>query len=201
MWDGIIDWFARFAPVLTGMAAITTVVSLVTVYVGVRGYLTTIRQFRAVDSRERRLDRRAQLKDSVALLKEFSEKIIPKIEAAEHLFPLIRRGMEQDNLDIQGRTRLVVLDAHHVVTTNMGRMNEMAKLLAGFGTVFNWLERVSIEINYGLVDEDVVYGPIHHVLVSFIDRNWSVFEQIRTSDNKFENLVNLYYKWHGERRA
>lgn len=191
------EWIERVNPILNSVSSLATIGGVVAIVITVMSYKATLQQLKHSADREQKADTRVAIKESIAVLKVFSEKIIPDIEKAERLRQPKIDEVEKDfidsiNKDLPEKDKITKIPSRAGLTKSL---KYYAMSLAGYGEIFNMLEQISVYMNYGLVDTGLVYGPLHHVFLTFYEQNQDYLKYISNDEAPYSNVCKLYENW------
>lgn len=180
---------------------ILQMLSYVAAILGVGAVFIAVLSFRKSLEDKSEANRKERLDYSMTILHRFSTTIIPEMEKVRETYKKLVKSETQEALRqinsslVKGQPRItedklskdVITKIHTVARTKTTSIVQ----------VFNDLEEVAAYVNQGLVDTDVIFGPLHKVTLDFISDNIIVIDIIKRGDPEvpFSNVREMYKAW------
>lgn len=180
---------------------ILQMLSYVATILGVGAVFIAVLSFRKSLEDKSEANRKERLDYSMTILHRFSTTIIPEMEKVRETYEKFVKSETQETLRqinsslAKGQPGItedklpeaVITKIHIVARTKTVSITQ----------VFNDLEEVAAYVNQGLVDTDVIFGPLHKVTLDFIRENIIVIDIIQRRDPEvpFSNVREMYKAW------
>lgn len=186
-----------FLETLEGVSYIVQILSVIAILITVLSYKATLKQLKDASERQKDDDHRQSVKESIAVMKSFAEKVIPNITTAAENRPKIQKQVEQDfltmvNKNLPKENQITSIDENSPIRK---QITIAVETRSGIGDIFNKLEQLSVYMNYGLVDQELIYGPLHKVFITFFEAHHYYFNFIRSDEAPYINVTKLYNSW------
>ena len=185
------DWFHSIwgtgKNLLESLSYLVTTGGIVALYV-------TFKSYSSQKAKESNESHEHKILYSLEVLREFSDEVIPGInEMGQNWQNVFLDSKEKilnnlnKKLSDNGRDTIESLP-----TEIVEKIQVNSKIDSGALDIFNKLEHLSVYMNYGLVDQELVFPTISKVFIGFISDNNDVLAVIKSEDAPFDNLSKLY---------
>lgn len=189
-WSWVLKW-------LEGLSYIATIGGVIAIWITVKSYSTTVKQLKNDRDREIELDNRERVRQSITVLKAFAETIIPDMARVTNSHADVEKQVRQKLLDRINAG--LPKEKRQQSLTNDDKTEWIIRITAetesGAGDIFNKLEQISVYVNYGVVDSDLVYDPIHKVFIDFYETHDEFLKFLRSDEAPYKNVTKLYHVW------
>ncbi|CAK1236439.1 DUF4760 domain-containing protein [Fructobacillus fructosus] len=186
----IIDNVLKFFQICSSIATI----------IGVIGLFFTIKSYKDGKKIQSKNEDRQVIVTSIKVLEIFSRTIIPEMgvherEVANAIPKNVEAAVKSINEELKKSGSTDKVTTEKLPKEMVDQIILVTKINSNLLKTFNNFEHVSVYINYGLVDDDLIYNAVHNNFCGFIDRNKDVFNELITDDVPFTNTRKLYNKW------
>ncbi|NLS38710.1 hypothetical protein GHU05_07220 [Fructobacillus tropaeoli] len=179
---------------------IVQIASSIATIVGVIGLSFTIKSYRDGKEAQLKREKRQTINDSISVLEYFANEIIPNINKAEKEFSKtlninLDESVKKINDNAIQNGYPPTMDKKNLPKEIRQKIVLTTKKTTGILGVLNEFEHVSVYMNYGLVDDGLVYSSVHSVFCKFIKRHQDLLETYQTGETSYQNVRRLYAKW------
>lgn len=177
------QWYINTKDVLETLYFIAGIFMILTVVIA-------IRQLKMIQKDMNIREDRATAEKSLEVLNDFAKNVIPDINDYQ-----ARLSAEEANFTTNDK----YLNREFNVNFNKFDKEALAevdvRIELGVGKILNYLEAMSVSINYGIAKEEVVYDPLSEAFCSFIRSEYLVISLFRSQGVPYKHIVKLYKKW------
>ncbi|WP_459525086.1 DUF4760 domain-containing protein [Leuconostoc lactis] len=186
--------------ILQGLSYLSSILGVISVAIAIVVFLKNQKLQKQQEDIEANNAKNKRVKNSIDVLRSFATNIIPNMNEQEQKWPEIfvqSKGtiLKQINHTFIEKGIEKKLNENELPQEIVQKLIVDAKMTAGISDTLNNLEQLSIYMNYGLVEDDLMYPVIHHVFLNFIDKHNDVLSASKSDDAPFANIQTLYDNW------
>lgn len=176
----VADDVARFASELATVA-------------GVGGVFYALKSFKKSESDSKQAELSEMMKNSIEVLRLFSESIIPQIGKCQEVYLAMYESsfLEYQQIVFEKEGKRI----EHLPPELKSATELECKIKAEYIGIFNQLEQVCAYISNDLIIDDVVYPTVHSVFIRFCDRHDDLLNHLTKDSTPYKHVHDVLDKW------
>lgn len=164
------------------------ILMLITIFIGLRQLSTLKKDIQSREIRE-------SAAKSIEILHDFANNVIPKISE-------YKRTIKEEESHFATNDKY--FNSNFTVSIDDLSKESLAEFKVkqnlGIVAILNYLEAISVSINHGIVNDDLVYDPMSEVFLRFVRNEYLVISISRGQGVPYRHLITLYNKWNKKKQ-
>ncbi len=169
-----------------GMKDVLETISFLVAIIGIIAIFISILQLK--NEQKKLIAENLQKEEEIEYRKK--EKSIEVLSIfANDLIPQMDNYISKFRKELEDKSKL-----HEIPQDKKKLIIKIVKKECGAGYVFNQLEHICLYISAGLVNERIIYEPLHKILVDFVNENKDIYEDL-LKEAPYKYLTQVYNRW------